>query len=42
MTKEITYRNLGSEPVVLDLSAEAGGVDGKPAAEGMSTVRSDG
>ncbi|MFF7390877.1 S8 family serine peptidase [Streptomyces scabiei] len=38
VTKEITYRNLGSEPVVLDLSAEAAGVDGKPAAEGMFTV----
>ncbi|CAM5520663.1 S8 family serine peptidase [Streptomyces aurantiogriseus] len=38
VTKEITYRNLGSEPVVLDLSAEAVGVDGKPAAEGMFTV----
>ncbi|WP_210569323.1 S8 family serine peptidase [Streptomyces sp. GESEQ-4] len=38
VTKEITYRNLGSEPVSLDLSAEAVGVDGKPAAEGMFTV----
>lgn len=38
VVKEITYRNLGPEPVVLDLSAEAVGVDGKPAADGMFTV----
>ncbi|MDH6553026.1 hypothetical protein M2161_002036 [Streptomyces sp. SAI-133] len=36
--KKLTYRNLGSEPVTLDLSVEAYGVDRKPAAEGMFTV----
>ncbi|WP_330347215.1 S8 family serine peptidase [Streptomyces sp. NBC_00582] len=35
VNKEITYRNLGTEPVVLDLSMEALGVDGKPAPEGL-------
>ncbi|MGW0821116.1 S8 family serine peptidase [Streptomyces sp. NPDC002845] len=35
VTKEITYRNLGAEPVVLDLAVDALGVDGKPAPEGM-------
>ncbi|MFF9753775.1 S8 family serine peptidase [Streptomyces sp. NPDC014344] len=35
VTKEITYRNLGTEPVVLDLTIEALGTDGEPAPEGM-------
>lgn len=35
VTKEITYRNLGTEPVVLDLAMEALGVNGKPSPEGM-------
>ncbi|MFI7502371.1 S8 family peptidase [Streptomyces sp. NPDC049687] len=38
VTKEITYRNLGTEPVVLDLGVEALGVDGKPAPEGMFQI----
>ncbi|WP_416986365.1 S8 family serine peptidase [Streptomyces sp. T028] len=38
VAKEITYRNLGTEPAVLDLSAEALGVDGKPAPEGMFEI----
>ncbi|MGK3940706.1 S8 family serine peptidase [Streptomyces caeruleatus] len=37
-TQRLTYRNLGSEPVTLDLSVDAYGVDQKPAAEGMFTV----
>ncbi|MFK4106338.1 S8 family serine peptidase [Streptomyces sp. NPDC019531] len=37
-TKQLTYRNLGTEPVALDLSVDAYGVDGKPAAEGMFAV----
>ncbi|MEH0420390.1 S8 family peptidase [Streptomyces sp. B21-083] len=37
-TKQVTYRNLGTEPVTLDLSVDALGVDGKPAAEGMFAV----
>ncbi|MET8077747.1 S8 family serine peptidase [Streptomyces sp. NPDC005303] len=37
-TKQLTYRNLGSTPVTLDLSVDAYAVDGKPAAEGMFTV----
>ncbi|UIX32407.1 S8 family serine peptidase [Streptomyces sp. GQFP] len=37
-TKEVTYRNLGTEPVTLDLSVDALSVDGKPAAEGMFEV----
>lgn len=37
-TKQLTYRNLGTEPVTLDLSVDAYGVDGKPAAEGMFSV----
>ncbi|WP_238431678.1 S8 family serine peptidase [Streptomyces cavernae] len=40
VAKEITYRNLGTEPVVLDLSVEALGVDGKPAPEGMFEISS--
>ncbi|MFG2357500.1 S8 family serine peptidase [Streptomyces sp. NPDC048521] len=38
VTKQLTYRNLGTEPVTLDLSVDALSVDGKPAAEGMFTV----
>ncbi|MER5277265.1 S8 family serine peptidase [Streptomyces sp. NPDC002809] len=38
VTKKLTYRNLGAEPVTLDLSVEAFSVDGKPAAEGMFAV----
>ncbi|MFF1721684.1 S8 family serine peptidase [Streptomyces sviceus] len=37
-TKQLTYRNLGTEPVTLDLSVDAFAVDGKPAAEGMFSV----
>jgi subtilisin family serine protease len=37
-TKRLTYRNLGTEPVTLDLSVDAYTVGGKPAAEGMFTV----
>ncbi|MFI1355279.1 S8 family serine peptidase [Streptomyces sp. NPDC020898] len=37
-TKQVTYRNLGTEPVTLDLSVDALSVDGKPAAEGMFEV----
>ncbi|MFJ6086736.1 S8 family peptidase [Streptomyces sp. NPDC092369] len=38
VTKRLTYQNLGTEPVTLDLSVDAYAVDGKPAAEGMFTV----
>nr|BFD87900.1 S8 family serine peptidase [Streptomyces sp. Xyl84] len=38
VTKQLTYRNLGTGPVTLDLSVEALSVDGKPAAEGLFTV----
>ncbi|MEV7811443.1 S8 family serine peptidase [Streptomyces flaveolus] len=38
VTKQLTYRNLGTEPVTLDLSVDALSVNGKPAAEGMFTV----
>jgi subtilisin family serine protease len=37
-TKRLTYRNLGTGPVTLDLSVDARAVDGKPAAEGLFTV----
>ncbi|MFC4330653.1 S8 family serine peptidase [Streptomyces andamanensis] len=37
-TKQLTYRNLGTGPVTLDLSADAFSVNGKPAAQGMFTV----
>ncbi|NNN34878.1 S8 family serine peptidase [Streptomyces sp. S3(2020)] len=40
VAKEITYRNLGTEQVVLDLSVEALGVDGKPAPEGLFEISS--
>ncbi|WP_329549199.1 S8 family serine peptidase [Streptomyces sp. NBC_01356] len=38
VTKQLTYRNLGTEPVTLDLSVDAFTVDEKPAAEGLFTV----
>ncbi|WP_105971662.1 S8 family serine peptidase [Streptomyces geranii] len=38
VTKQVTYRNLGTEPVTLDLAVDALAVDGKPAAEGMFAV----
>ncbi|MEV7872152.1 S8 family serine peptidase [Streptomyces sp. NPDC088124] len=38
VTQPLTYRNLGTEPVTLELSVDAFAVDGKPAAEGMFTV----
>ncbi|MFJ9585358.1 S8 family serine peptidase [Streptomyces acidicola] len=38
VTKQLTYRNLGTEPVTLELSVDAFAVDGKPAAEGMFSV----
>ncbi|MFJ2827974.1 S8 family serine peptidase [Streptomyces sp. NPDC087263] len=38
VTKQLTYRNLGTEPVTLDLSVDAFAVDGKPAADGMFSV----
>ncbi|MGY1499516.1 S8 family serine peptidase [Streptomyces sp. QTS52] len=37
-TKQVTYRNLGTQPVTLDLSVDALSTDGKPAAEGMFAV----
>ncbi|WUW88357.1 S8 family serine peptidase [Streptomyces sp. NBC_01451] len=37
-TKQVTYRNLGTGPVTLDLSVDALSVDGEPAAHGMFTV----
>ncbi|MFE6825079.1 S8 family serine peptidase [Streptomyces sp. NPDC057690] len=38
VTKQLTYRNLGSEPVTLDLSAAGVGPDGKPAPADMFTL----
>ncbi|WP_432041978.1 S8 family serine peptidase [Streptomyces cadmiisoli] len=38
VTREITYRNDGDEPVTLDLAPEAFGEGGEPAAEGMFVV----
>nr|ANO42137.1 peptidase [Streptomyces sp. SAT1] len=38
VTKQLTYRNLGTEPVTLDLSVDALSVKGAPAAEGLFTV----
>ncbi|UIX32443.1 S8 family peptidase [Streptomyces sp. GQFP] len=38
VTKTITYRNDGDAPLTLDLTTEAYGEDGKPAAEGMFEV----
>ncbi|MFC9842602.1 S8 family serine peptidase [Streptomyces sp. NPDC060223] len=38
LTKDLTYRNVGTEPVTLDLTVAATGPDGKPAPEGVFTV----
>ncbi|QEV42934.1 peptidase [Streptomyces nodosus] len=38
VTEQITYRNLGTEPVTLELSTDAFTVDGKHAPAGMFTV----
>ncbi|MEV7341971.1 S8 family serine peptidase [Streptomyces sp. NPDC093544] len=38
LTKGLTYRNVGTEPVTLDLSVTATGPDGKPAPEGVFTA----
>ncbi|UUU23767.1 S8 family peptidase [Streptomyces sp. DSM 40750] len=38
VTKQLTYKNFGTEPVTLDLSVDAFSVDGKPTAEGMFSV----
>ncbi|WP_330289670.1 S8 family peptidase [Streptomyces sp. NBC_00576] len=38
VTKQVTYRNLGTEPVTLGLSVDALTVDGKPADAGMFAV----
>ncbi|MFM9590851.1 S8 family serine peptidase [Streptomyces scabiei] len=38
VTKDVTYRNAGTEPVTLDLATEAYGNDGEPAAGGLFTV----
>ncbi|WP_269785583.1 S8 family serine peptidase [Streptomyces buecherae] len=38
VTKTVTYRNDGDRPLVLDLTTEVYGEDGKPAAEGMLEV----
>ncbi|MEH0420355.1 S8 family peptidase [Streptomyces sp. B21-083] len=38
VTKTVTYRNDGDRPLTLDLTTEAYGEDGKPAAEGMFEV----
>ncbi|OQR60958.1 hypothetical protein B6E66_27455 [Streptomyces maremycinicus] len=38
VTERLTYRNLGSEPVTLDLSAAGVGPDGKPAPADMFTL----
>ncbi|MFI9585681.1 S8 family peptidase [Streptomyces sp. NPDC052236] len=38
VTKKVTYRNLGSEPISLDLSITTVGPDGKPAIAGMFTL----
>ncbi|MGP3927575.1 S8 family peptidase [Streptomyces sp. 8N616] len=35
VTKAVTYRNLGTEPVTLDLAVQGTGPDGKPAPAGM-------
>ncbi|MEV7069481.1 S8 family serine peptidase [Streptomyces sp. NPDC093990] len=37
-TERLAYRNLGTEPVTLDLSVDARTADGQPAAEGMFAV----
>ncbi|MFI1481957.1 S8 family serine peptidase [Streptomyces sp. NPDC020747] len=38
VAKTVTYRNAGTGPLTLDLTTEAYGNDGKPAAEGLFTV----
>ncbi|MEU5343118.1 S8 family serine peptidase [Streptomyces sp. NPDC020766] len=38
VTKQVTYKNLGTEPVTLDLSVDARSVDGKLADQGMFAV----
>ncbi|MEJ2853036.1 MULTISPECIES: S8 family serine peptidase [unclassified Saccharothrix] len=38
VTKELTYRNTGAEPVTLDLTVDARGPDGKPAPAGLFTL----
>ncbi|MFF3878370.1 S8 family serine peptidase [Streptomyces sp. NPDC001978] len=38
MTKDLTYRNLGSTPVTLNLTTDVIGPDGTPAPSGMVTV----
>ncbi|KUJ66770.1 peptidase S8 [Streptomyces albus subsp. albus] len=39
VTKELTYRNLGDQPVTLDLSVAGTGPDGKPAPDGFFSVK---
>lgn len=41
VSKEITYRNGGTAPVTLDLTADVLGPDGKPAPAGMITLSRD-
>ncbi|MET9228026.1 S8 family serine peptidase [Lentzea sp. NPDC003310] len=38
VVREVTYRNPGTEPVTLDLTAEVKGPEGKPAPAGLFTV----
>ncbi|MFI9817904.1 S8 family peptidase [Saccharothrix variisporea] len=38
VTKDVTYRNSGAQPVTLDLSVDARGPDGKPAPAGLFTL----
>ncbi|NUT97870.1 MAG: S8 family serine peptidase [Saccharothrix sp.] len=38
VTKDVTYRNSGTEPVTLDLAVDARGPDGKPAPAGLFTL----
>ncbi|MFI2028783.1 S8 family peptidase [Streptomyces buecherae] len=38
VTKTVTYRNDGDRPLILDLTTEVYGEDGRPAAEGMLEV----
>ncbi|MFD9699567.1 S8 family serine peptidase [Lentzea sp. NPDC059081] len=38
VVREVTYRNAGSEPVTLDLTADVKGPDGKPSPAGLLTV----
>ncbi|MEU4394154.1 S8 family serine peptidase [Kribbella sp. NPDC023855] len=41
VTKEVTYRNLGDQPVTLNLSAELAGPDGAPAPAGALKLSAD-